>query len=123
MANTQVKKDKPTKKLTKIDVALRHAQNENFQFEFRDEKFTAKGDIPGIILLEFFAAADDEENVSQIAKATLTFLKNTIIEEDAKRFRKFLLESDPVIDSIELTEFAMKLIGEISGNQAEPSED
>ncbi len=123
MANTQVKKDKPSRKLTKIDVALRHAQNEDFQFEFRDEKFSAKGDIPGIILLEFFAAADEEENVSKIAQATLTFLRNAIVEDDAKRFRKFLLEADPVIDSVELTEFAMKLIAEISGNQAEPSED
>lgn len=111
------------KRLTNIQTAIGNAKSEEFDFTFRDETFTSKGDIPGILMLEFFAAADDDENVSKVSKATLDFLDYAIVEDQKKKFRKFLLEADPPISPTELTEFAFKLIGEISGNQEEQSED
>ncbi len=111
------------KRLTNIQTAIGSAKSEEFDFTFRDETFTSKGDIPGILMLEFFAAADDDENVSKVSKATLDFLDYAIVEDQKKKFRKFLLEADPPISPTELTEFTFKLIGEISGNQEEQSED
>lgn len=111
------------KRLTNIQTAIGNAKSEEFDFTFRDETFTSKGDIPGILMLEFFAAADDDENVSKVSKATLDFLDYAIVEDQKKKFRKFLIESDPPISPTELTEFTFKLIGEISGNQEEQSED
>ena len=74
-------------------------------------------------MLEFFAAAGDDENVSKVSEATINFLNYAIVEDQKKKFRKFLLEADPPISPTELTEFTFKLIGEISGNQQEQSED
>lgn len=97
-------------------------KNEDVQpikFELLEEEFTAYPEVPGAVLLEFIASADD--NSSSTAKGLLNYLKASMEDEEYKRFDKLIKDPKNIIDISVISEIVSYLIEEQSTRPTEAS--
>lgn len=81
------------------------------EFQLGPETFTAHGDVPGAVLLDFIASTGGDSN-ADTAKGILNYLKSSIVDEDVERFEKTIRDPKLNIKPSKLSEVVGYLIEE-----------
>lgn len=84
---------------------------EPIEFELGEEKFSAYGDIPGAVLLDFIRKSGGDSN-ADTANAILDYLKSSMDEENWARFDKLVRDPKLNIPASTLSEIVGHLIEE-----------
>lgn len=84
---------------------------EPIEFELEGETFSAYGQVPGAVLLDFIAASSQEDS-SGTAGAILGYLKSSMDRENFSRFDKLTRNPDVIIELQVLADIVAYLIEE-----------
>lgn len=90
---------------------LNTVEVEPIEFELGEETFSAYGDVPGAVLLDFIAKSGGETS-SDTAIAILDYLKSSLDEENWTRFNKLVHDPKLNIGASTLSEIVGFLIEE-----------
>lgn len=95
---------------------------EPVEFELNDQTFKCKPAIQGAVLLEFVAKADSGEGAAA-ATALYDFFSDVMDDEEYKRFRAYLKNTEIIIEMDTIGEIAAWLVEEYTARPTEPSEN
>lgn len=83
-------------------------------FEINGTTFRYKLDVPGAVVMDYMAEAD-EENPTKMVGVVNDLLAGTLIEEDLDRFNEFIRKEENNVDLVMLMDICGWLIEELSG--------
>jgi len=102
------KRDDADEEVDAVEVLA--AEGEPSTFDVRDETFTLRDQLPGIIMLRLSAAADPKTPQPKQMNAMLQFVEHAVVAEDQDRFNELLLEADPSIEIDEMSKIVETMI-------------
>lgn len=88
------------------------------EFDVNGVVFHLRPSIPGEVLLDFLAGADDE-NPASLAKTVRALIEAAVIPEDYERFQAFVRNPDNNVTLGMLSEIAGFMAESLSGNDPE----
>jgi hypothetical protein len=100
--------------------ALNTVEVAPIEFELGDETFSAYGDVPGAVLLDFVAKSGGETS-ADTATAILGYLKASMDEENWARFDKLIHDPKANVSATILSEIVGHLIEERGSRPTEAS--
>lgn len=95
------------------------APREIQEFDINGEVFRLNPAIPGAVLLDFIADADEEDS-AKMATTIREFLSTAVLTEDQERFWKFVRDPGNNVSLSVLAEVAGYVAEAMSGNDQSP---
>lgn len=95
-------------------------ETEPIEFDLAGEHFSAYGEVPGAVLLDFVSNSSGEAP-AETAKAIMSYLKHSMDEENYKRFNALTHDPKKKIKIETLSEIVGHLIEERSSRPTEAS--
>lgn len=97
-----------------------YAPTEEHSFDINDEVFRINADVPGYLIVDFMAEAD-EENASAMASLLTNFFNAAIMEEDHEKWNAFVRDPANHVGLDDLSEIAGYIVGILTaGNDQSP---
>lgn len=89
-------------------------------FDLEDKEFTAVPSKPGALILDFIADADSNDG-GRAAGALVSFIVDSLIEEDKARFNELIRDPKISVEIETLAEICEYLVGEYASRPTEKS--
>jgi hypothetical protein len=96
------------------------AKDNDLTFDLGDETFNCVPELPGAVVLDFVAAAD--EGGGKSAGRILTFFDHAIVKDDQERFHTLIVDPERVVEMETLTDILAWLIEEYTARPTTASE-